>query len=151
MQCSSSRVTAAISNSFVARHISSTTVVDTHLPRFEAIAYVLPHFPPLLILPKRSTTWVNFNYFVLSLHIFSMVRHCLCFVCDSWCKATELCSSAAVVPQSKSTELCDSAAVVRQSKSTELCNSVVVVPQSKSTELCSSAAVVPQSKIYRVV
>ena len=35
-------------------------------------------------------------------------------------QSTELCSSAAVVPQSKSTEFCSSAAVVPQSKSTEI-------------------------------
>ena len=52
--------------------------------------------------------------------------------------------SAVVVSQSKSTELCSSAAFMPQIKS----SSAAVVPQSKSTELCtcSSAAVVPQSK-----
>ena len=78
---------------------------------------------------------------------------------------TGLCSSAAVVPQSKPTELCSSSMdVVPRSKFTKLCSSAAVVPhkvnlsscvarrpfrvtQSKSTELCSSsAAVVPQSK-----
>ena len=45
------------------------------------------------------------------------------------------------MPQSKATKLCSSAAVVSQSKSTELCSSsAAVVPQSKSTEMWSSAA-----------
>ena len=35
---------------------------------------------------------------------------------------------------------------VFKSKSTELCSSAAVVPQNKSTELCSLAAVAPQSK-----
>ena len=102
----------------------------------------------LLNLPKRSTTWVKF-YFGLSLHIFSLVRHCLWKMCatpGARINETGLLSSAAVVRQSESTELCSSAAVMPQSKSTELCSLVAVVPQSKSTELCSLAAVVPQTK-----
>ena len=136
-------------------------VVDTHLPRFEAIAYVLPHFDALCV------CWIFKSvqlYFVLSFHILSMVRHCLWKMCATpgarinetglWSSAVvvrqsefpELCSSAAVMLQSKSTELCSSAAVVPKNKPTELCSSATVVRQSKSAWLCSSVAVVPQSK-----
>ena len=136
-------------------------VVDTHLPRFEAIAYVLPHFDALCV------CWIFRSvqlYYGLSLHILSMVRHCLWKMCATsgarinetglWSSAVvvrqtefpELRSSAAVMPQSKSTELRSSAAVMPQSKSTELCSSAAVVPQNKPIELCSSAAVVRQSK-----
>ena len=75
---------------------------------------------------------------------------------------TELCSSAAVVPQRKFTELCSSAAVMphkvnlpsRCVVQRPLCHKVYLpscvgraaVPQSLSIELGSSAAVVPQSK-----
>ena len=106
--------------------------VDTHLPHFEVIAYVLPHAN------SRGGR------------------------CTTQSKSTELCSSSvAVVPQSKSTctELCSPVAVVphkvnllscvarrpfsvTQIKSTELCSSsAAVVPQSKSTELCSLGAI----------
>ena len=89
----------------------------------------------------------------------------MCVIPGACINETGLCSSAAVVPQSKPTELCSSSmAVVPRSKFTKLCSSAAVVPhkvnlsscvarwpfrvtQSKSTELCSSsAAVVPQSK-----
>ena len=150
--------------------------VDTHLPCYETIAYVLPHFDALthmvihvsstlfvllkrtywsvfvrclLNLIRRLTPWVKF-YFGLSLHIFSMVRHCLWKTCatpGACINETWLFSSAAVVPPSKSTELpSSSAAVVPQSKSTEWCSSsAAVVPHKVNlTELCSgSAAVVP--------
>ena len=95
------------------------------------------------------TPWVKF-YFGLSLHIFSMVRHCLWKMCatpGAYINETWLFSSAAVVPPSKSTELPSTlAAVVPQSKSTEWCSSsAAVVPHKVNlTELCSgSAAVVP--------
>ena len=71
---------------------------------------------------KRSTTGVRIS-FGLSLHIFSMVRHCLWKMCatpGACINETGLLSSAAVVPESKSTELCSSAAVKQQSKSTEM-------------------------------
>ena len=121
-------------------------VVDTHLPRFEAIAYVLPHFYALCV------CWIFQSvqlYFGLSLHILSMVRHCLWKMCatpGARINETGLWSSAVVVRQSEFPELCSSAAVMPQSKSTELCSSAAVVPQNKPTELCSSAAVVRQSK-----
>ena len=73
----------------------------------------------LLNLPKRSTPRVKF-YFGLSLHIFSMVRHCVWKMCatpGACINETGLFSSAAVVPQSAS-------------KSTELCSWAVVVPHN---------------------
>ena len=119
--------------------------VDPHLPSYEAIAYVLPHFDALTHIviymcarrssllfvfvkhtyrsvfvsgllnpPKRSTTWVKF-YFGWSLHIFSMVRHCLWKMYatpGASINETGLFSSAAVVPQSKSTKLCSWVVVV---------------------------------------
>ena len=98
----------------------------------------------LLNLPKRSTTGVKF-YFGVSLHIFSMVRHCLWKMCGTpgaCINETGLFSSAAVVPQGKSTELCSWAVVAPHKVNlTELCsNSTAVVPQSISTEVGSSAA-----------
>jgi len=111
--------------------------VDTHLPHFEVIAYVLPHAN------SRGGR------------------------CTTQSKSTELCSSSvAVVPQSKSTctELCSPVAVVphkvnllscvarrpfsvTQIKSTELCSSsAAVVPQSKSTELCRSGGALHHKK-----
>ena len=70
--------------------------VDTQLPYFDALTHMVIHVSAafffnicrrkayisicacqrLLDLPKRSIPWVKF-YFGLSLHIFSMVRHCL--------------------------------------------------------------------------
>ena len=122
-------------------------VVDTHLPRFEALAYVLPHFDALthvvilvstaFIFQRFADVWYSVFvkrlsikkfavklYFGLSLHIFqhsSLLS--LENVCNSWCMHQTGFSSAAVVSQSKSTELCSSAAVVPQRKSTEMWSS----------------------------
>ena len=114
------------------------------MPRFEALAYVLPHFDALthvvilvstaFIFQRFAEVWYSVFversslkkfavklYLRLSLHIFqhgSLLS--LENVCNSWCMHQTGFSAAAVVSQSKSTELCSSAAVVPQSKSTEM-------------------------------
>ena len=63
---------------------------------------------------KAFNTLVKF-YFGLSVHIFSMVRHCLWKMSatpGACINETGLFSSAAVVPQNKSTELCSWAVIV---------------------------------------
>ena len=127
-------------------HVSSTLYV------FLKRTYWSVFVRSLLNLIRRLTPWVKF-YFGLSLHIFSMVRHCLWKMCatpGACINETWLFSSAAVVPPSKSTELPSSSApVLPQIKSTEWCSSsAAVVPHKVNlTELCSgSAAVVPHKE-----
>ena len=92
--------------------------VDTHLPRFEALVYVLPPFDSL-------------THAVISVssagYIFQQSAEGLLWICVCWIFQSVHLSK---VP----------AAVGSQSKSTELCSSAAVVPQSKSTEMWSSAA-----------
>ena len=90
------------------------------------------------------TPWVKF-YFGLSLHIFSMVRHCLWKMCATpiaCIKETWLFSSAAVVPPSKSTELRSSSAAVVPHKVNliELCSvSAALVPHKVNLPSCEVA------------
>ena len=97
-------------------------VVDTHLPCFEAIAYVLPHFDALTHVVVRVSLafifaicireaylsklllWIKPSYFQHGSSLF------LENVCDSCCMHQWNCrvvsSSAAVVPQSKYIPTC---------------------------------------------
>ena len=116
-------------------------VVDTHLPRFEALSYVLPHFDALTHVVIRVSSAFIFQTFaevcysvfvkrssfksLLNLrkaYIFQEFAEGLLSICVCWISQNVHLSkvSAAIVPQSKSTELCSSAAVVPQSKSTEM-------------------------------
>ena len=118
--------------------------VDTRLPRFEALAYVLPHFDALTRMVIRVSSAFIFQTFaevyysvfvkrspfkcLLNLrkaYIFQEFAEGLLSICVCWIFQNVHLSkvSAAVVPQSKSTELCSSAAVVPQSKSTEMLSS----------------------------
>ena len=119
--------------------------VDTRLPRFEALAYVLPHFDALTHMVIRVSSAFIFQTFdepvcnsvfvkrlsfksLLNLrkaYIFQEFAEGLLSICVGWIFQNVHLSkvSAAVVPQSKSTELCSSAAVVPQSKSTEMWSS----------------------------
>ena len=96
-------------------------VVDTHLPCFEAIAYVLPHFDALTHVVVRVSLAFIFAICIreaylsklllwINLHIFSMVRRCLWKMCATpvACinETAGLFSSAAVVPQSKYIPTC---------------------------------------------
>ena len=113
--------------------ITFVVVVDTHLPRFEALAFVLPHFDELTHVVIRAS-WafiiqafaeVFYSVFVkrssfkslLNLrkaYIFQEFAEGLLSICVCWIFQNVHLSkvSAAVVLQSKSTELCSSAAVV---------------------------------------
>ena len=91
--------------------------VDTHLPGFEALAYVLPHFDKLTHMVIRASTPLS--------KVLLWIKHgsslSLENVRDSWrLHRTGLFSSAVVVLQSKFTEFCSSAPVVPESKSTEI-------------------------------
>ena len=66
----------------------------------------------MLNLPKRSTPWVKFDFEFISLYIFQQGSLKMCATPGACISETELCSSAAVVPQRKFTELCSSAAVM---------------------------------------
>ena len=121
--------------------IAFVVVVDTHLPRVEELAYVLPHFDELTHVVIRAPSLkafaeVFYSVFVkrssfkslLNLrkaYIFQEFAEGLLSICVCWIFQNVHLSkvSAAVVPRSKSTELCSSAAVVPQSKSTEMWSS----------------------------
>ena len=42
--------------------IAFVVVIDTHLPRFEALAYVLPHFDELAHVVTRAVTFAKENF-----------------------------------------------------------------------------------------
>ena len=42
--------------------IAFVVVIDTHLPRFEALAYVLPHFEELTHVVIRAVTFAKENF-----------------------------------------------------------------------------------------
>ena len=130
--------------------LHSSVVVDTHLPRFEALAYVLPLFDALTHVVIRVSSafifqtfaevcysvFVNRSSFKSVLKVNTLSKILLWIIpsyfslenaCYSWyVHQTGLFSSASVVPQSKFTG--------------ELCSSAAVIPQSKSSEMWSSAA-----------
>ena len=96
--------------------------VDTHLLRFEAIAYELLHIDVLTHVVIRVFSAFIFSCFLRSAiclcnaYIFQeFPSSCLlkmCATAGACIDETELFSSAAVVPQRKFTELCSLAAVV---------------------------------------
>ena len=111
--------------------IAFVVVVDTHLPRFEALAYVLPHFDALTHVVIRVSSAFIFQTFaevcysvfvkrspfksLLNLrkaYIFQEFAEGLLSICVCWIFQNVHLSkvSAAVVPQSKSTEMWSSAA-----------------------------------------
>ena len=106
--------------------IAFVVVVDTHLPRFEALAYVLPHFdelPHVWFVRPQAFADVFYSLFVkrssfkslLNLrkaYIFQEFTEGLLSVCFCWIFQNVHLSkvSAAVAPQSKSTEMWSSAA-----------------------------------------
>ena len=56
-------VTCAINKGGFFEIAFSFVVVDTHLPRFEALAYVLPHFDELtLVVIRASSAFINLAY-----------------------------------------------------------------------------------------
>ena len=117
--------------------------VDTHLPRFKAIAYVLPHIDALTHVVIRVFSVFIFKCFLRSAtclcdaYIFQeFPLSCPLKMCATAGACIGLFSSAAVAPQSTSTELRSSAAVVPQSKSTELCSSAAVVPHKGNQSSC---------------
>ena len=117
---------------------------DIHLPRSEALAYVLPHFDALTHMVIRASSAFIFHMFAgvyysvfvkrssfkrllnrRKAHIFQEFSEGLLSSCVCWIFQSVHLSkvSAAVVPQSKSTDLCSSAAFDSQSKSTEMWSS----------------------------
>ena len=115
------------------------------MPRFEALAYILPYFDALTHMVIRVSSAFIFQTFdepvcnsvfvkrlsfksLLNLrkaYIFQEFAEGLLSICVCWIFQSVHLSkvSAAVVPQSKSTDLCSSAAFVSQSKSTEMWSS----------------------------
>ena len=119
--------------------------VDTHFPRFEAIAYVLPHIDALTHLVIRVSSAFIFQTFseicylslslqrvhiskvswsLLSTCVYWIFQSCLlkmCATAGACINETWLFSSAAVMPQSKSIEVCSSAAVVPHKVNLQSC------------------------------
>ena len=107
--------------------IAFFVVIDTHLPRLEALAYVLPHFDALTHVVIRVSSafifqtfaevcysvFINRSSFKSVLKVYSLSKILLWIkpsyfslenACYSWCMhQTGLFSSASVVPQSKFT------------------------------------------------
>ena len=129
--CSVRYLMSCAINKRVFFEIAFVVVVDTHLPRFEALAYVLPHFDALTHVVIRVSSAFIFQTFaevcysvfvkrssfksLLNLrkaYIFQEFAEGLLSICVCWIFQNVHLSkvSAAVVPQSKSTEMWSSAA-----------------------------------------
>ena len=116
-------------------------VVDTHLPCYEAIAYVLPHIdgPTHMVTwwfmcPRRSSLLFVYRKAYISICVcqrfvefsktFNTLSKILLWIKPSYFQHGSSLSFACI----NETGLFSSAAVVQQSKSTELCSCAVVVP-----------------------
>ena len=135
--------------------IAFIVVVDTHLPRFEALAYVLPHFDaPTQVVIHVSSTFIFQTYLrvcwrsTIDLSLMNLPKHSsfksvlkvytlskiLLWIKPSYFSLENACYSWCM----HQTGLFSSASIVPQSKFTdELWSSACVLPQSKSTEFYS--------------
>ena len=122
-------------------------VFDTHLPRFEALAYVLPHFDALThVVIRVSSAFifqtfaeVCYSVFVNRSSFKSVLNLRKAYIFKSFLKVYY----RSVFAESFKTFIFQKfrrPLYHKVIKSTELCSSAAVVPQSKSTEMWSSAA-----------
>ena len=150
--------------------IAFVVIVDTHLPHFEALAYVLPHFDTLTrVVIRVSSAFifqtfaeVCYSVFVNGASFKSLLNLCKAYIFKSLLKvyyrsvfnasskASSFKSVLKVYTLSKIFLWIKPSYISSENACYSWCmhqTGLLVVPQSKFTgELWSSAAVIPQSK-----
>ena len=110
--------------------------VDTHLPRFEAIAYVLPHFDALTHVVVRVYSAFIFGICIRKAYI------SIC-VCQGYVASSKTFNTLSKILLWIKPSYFQHGSSLSCINETGLFRSAAAVPQNKSTELCSWEGVVP--------